>query len=395
MSTWTKQKLGDVADVFDCPHSTPIWADNGYFVVRNYNLSDGRIIREKASYTDFTTFTSRTKRAVPKQGDSILSREAPIGQVGYVNTNDKICLGQRVVLIRPKKVDSRYLLYQLISPSIQRQFKQSENSGATVSNLRIPLIENTIVQTPDFSIQKNIASVLSAYDDLIENNEKRIKILEEMAERLYREWFVKFQFPGHEKLCLIDSGTEYGKIPEGWEVKRFYDVVKNFDSKRKPISSIKRQEIQGIYPYYGAAKIIDYVNNYIFDGRYLLIAEDGSVITPDGKPMLQFVDEKFWVSNHAHIIQGEIISTEMIYLRMRQFSVSSLITGAAQPKITKENLSRVLFLIPNNEIKIRFGSLVKNLFDQVFNIERQNKILSKTRDLLIPQLVTGKREVKN
>jgi len=102
-------------------------------------------------------------------------------------------------------------------------------------------LENLQVEVPNLPTQTLIASVLSTYDDLIENNEKRIKTLEEMASRLYTEWFVKFQFPGHEKVKMVDSGTEFGLIPEGWAIKKFYDVVNNLDSKRKPISSMKRQ----------------------------------------------------------------------------------------------------------------------------------------------------------
>jgi len=400
MTNWTKQKIKEHCEITS---SKRIFAHE--YLKSGVPFYRGKEISAKQksnSEIDDPIFISRdkfedikSKFGAPQQGDLLLTSVGTIGNPYIVKESEEFYFkdGNLTWFKNFKGLNSQWLYYWLIAPQGKSELNKCM-IGASQKAYTINLLEGMEIKLLDLPTQTRIASVLSAYDDLIENNEKRIKILEEMAERLYREWFVKFQFPGHEKVRLIDSGTEYGKIPEGWEVKRFYDVVKNFDSKRKPISSIKRQEMQGVYPYYGAAKIIDYVNNYLFDGRYLLIAEDGSVITPNGKPMLQFVDEKFWVSNHAHIIQGEIISTEMIYLRMRQFSVNSLITGAAQPKITKENLSRVLFLIPNNEIKIQFGALVKNLFDQVFNIERQNKILSKTRDLLIPQLVTGKREVK-
>jgi Restriction endonuclease S subunits len=153
--------------------------------------------------------------------------------------------------------------------------------------------------------------------------------LEEMARSIYREWFVKFRFPGHEQAQMVDS--ELGLIPEGWEVKKFGEVSLNFDNKRKPLSSLQRAKISGKYPYYGAAKIFDYINNYIFEGRYLLVAEDGSVITKDRRPVLQLVDEKFWVNNHTHVIQGkEPISTNYLYLFMSDLDISGYITGAAQ-----------------------------------------------------------------
>jgi type I restriction enzyme S subunit len=224
-TTFKKVKLGDVAEIIDCPHSTPNWADKGIFAVRNYNLSNGRIVKEKCSYVDKETFELRTRRAMPKKGDCILSREAPIGSVGYVNSNEHICLGQRVVLIRPNDaIDSRFLLYQLLSSDIQNQFRQSDSSGSTVSNLRIPSIKKTDISITDINAQKIISSTIGAYDDLIENNERRIKILEEMAQRLYTEWFVKFKYPGHEKVRILDSGIQYGMIPEGWEVKKLREV---------------------------------------------------------------------------------------------------------------------------------------------------------------------------
>jgi len=414
MSTWTKQKLGDVADVFDCPHSTPIWADNGYFVVRNYNLSDGRIIREKASYTDFTTFTSRTKRAVPKQGDSILSREAPIGQVGYVNTNDKICLGQRVVLIKPKKVDSRYLLYQLISPSIQRQFKQSENSGATVSNLRIPLIENTIVQTPDFSIQKNIASVLSAYDDLIENNEKRIKILEEMAERLYREWFVKFKYPDHEKVRLIDSGTEYGKIPEGWEVKRLSEVASvvrgcSYSSEEIDdfvgdfyIVNLKSFNRGGGFRFDGAKYYSGKINdNQKLNTGDIVVAvtdmtTDRAVIARPAR--VPEIAGKITFSADVVKINSDTLPNNFIYELLSTYKFTEktkqMANGANVLHLKPSAILEFVALIPEKKILDQFDMLCKSISAEIDKLLKANDNLSKTRDLLIPQLVTGKREVK-
>ena len=172
------------------------------------------------------------------------------------------------------------------------------------------------IEVPDFSIdiQQKIAKVLSNYDDLIENNNKRIKILEEMAQKIYKEWFVDFKFPGHETTTF--KQTELGEIPNDWGVKFLHEVSELYDNKRKPLSSMQRENMRGLYPYYGAAKILDYINDYIFDGKYLLLAEDGSVITKDGYPVLQFVNAKFWANNHTHIMQGTAdVSTEFIYLK--------------------------------------------------------------------------------
>lgn len=336
----------------------------------------------------------KSKFGVPKEGDLLLTSVGTIGNPYLVKKGEEFYFkdGNLTWFRNFSGLDSKWFYYWLLSPEGKSELNKS-TIGSSQKAYTIQLLSKMQVSLPHISIQNKITSLLSSYDDLIINNEKRIKTLEEMAQRLYTEWLIKFKFPGHEKAKMIDSLL--GKIPGGWEVKKFYEVVHNFDSKRKPISTMKRANMKGKIPYYGAAKIIDYINNYIFEGRYLLIAEDGSVVTKEGKPVLQFVDEKFWVSNHAHVIQGKVLSTEIVYLRLNDMNIRPLITGAAQPKITKDNLSRVLFVVPEEKIKTQFESLVKVCFDEIFNLERQNKNLIAMRDLLITQLVTGKRELKN
>lgn len=185
MTQFKKFLLKDVAQVIDCPHSTPTWREEGIFVVRNYNLSNGKILKEKVSYVSEDEFLQRTKRARPTKGDIILSREAPIGSIGYINTDEPLCLGQRVVLIHPTKVDSKYLLYQLLSDKVQTQLLKSSGSGATVSNLRIPFIENIEIYAPEYSLQKKIGETISTYDDLVEKNEQSKQALNNTAQYIY------------------------------------------------------------------------------------------------------------------------------------------------------------------------------------------------------------------
>ncbi len=401
MATWTTKKLKELTTKIGSG-ATPRGGKDSYHkegtpLIRSLNIYDLSFSYDGLSFIDESQAKQLDNVTVEK--DDVLLNITGASVCRCTSVPDNLVpsrVNQHVAIIRAdrKNLLGKYLKYVLVSSAYKRELYGLARTGATREALTKIDIENFEIKLPDIEAQSLIASVLSAYDDLIENNEKRIKALEEMAQLLYTEWFVKFKFPGHEKVKMVDSGTEYGSIPEGWEVKRFYDVVNNFDSKRKPISSMKRQKIQGKYPYYGAAKIIDYINDYIFDGRYLLVAEDGSVITPDGKPMLQFVDEKFWVSNHAHIVQGKLLSTEILYLRLCRFNIKSLITGSAQPKITKDNLSRIVFIVPGEDVKNAFGAIVSHCFDEIFNLQKQDQNLSKTRDLLIPQLVTGKRIFK-
>ena len=267
------------------------------------------------------------------------------------------------------------------------------DAGSSNPSLNRNHIHTIPVLWPSPPIQRRIAGILSAYDDLIENSQRRIKILEEMARRLYREWFVHFRFPGHEDCRLVESPL--GEIPEGWEVKGLGEIADNFDRLRKPLSKIQRADLQGPYPYYGAAKVFDYVNDFIFDGEYLLMAEDGSVITSDRAPVLQLVNERFWSNNHTHVLRGRLpCSTHYLYLGLLEINISPYITGAAQPKITQENMNRIPFVCAPASIHHEFDNLVEPIVRQTQVLQGQIQNLRRTRDLILPLLLSGQIDVE-
>jgi type I restriction enzyme S subunit len=260
--------------------------------------------------------------------------------------------------------------------------------GASNPTLNRNHIHTLPIRRPPIEVQCRIACILSAYDDLIENNTRRIQILEQMAQMLYREWFVNFRFPGHEKVKMVES--EIGLIPEGWSAQSVGKVSLNFDSKRKPLSSIERSTRKGPYPYYGAAKIFDFIDDFIFDGVFLLVGEDGSVITPDNKPVLQLTDGKFWPNNHTHVIQGKApISAYYLYLRLADADVTGCVTGAAQPKITQANLNRIPVAAPTAQLLERFDATTTPMFLDIALLQKKNRNLRTTRDLLLPKLLSG------
>ena len=288
-----------------------------------------------------------------------------------------------------EKADARFIKYYIDFIKLQMQ---NISHGTTQDNLSVEKLLTFDFFTPPLSTQRKIAVILGNYDDLIENNTRRINILEEMAKTIYREWFIEFRFPGHENAKKVES--ELGMIPQGWEVKRLGEVSLNFDRLRKPLSGQVRSAIQGEYPYYGAASILDHVNDYLFDGRYLLIGEDGSVITKDGRPVLQLVAEKFWANNHTHVVQGKSpISTNFLYLLMSNVAISGYITGTAQPKINQENLNRIPLVSPPRDLLERFDQIVNPICDDIVILDRKNINLRKTRDLLLPKLISGELDV--
>ena len=285
-------------------------------------------------------------------------------------------------------------IYYLLKTYITHVKHLNAGSASGRENVNKSSFGNLEIEVHELPIQRKIAGILSAYDDLIENNTRRIEILEEMARSIYREWFVKFRFPGHEQVQMVDS--ELGLIPEGWEVKNFGEVSLNFDSKRKPLSSIQRTEMKGEYPYYGASGIIDYVENYILDGKYLLISEDGENLNSRKKPIAFFAYKKFWVNNHAHIVQGKPpISTEFLYLLISDLNIAGYITGAAQPKFSQANLNRIPLVVPTDDLLKLFNQIAENLLNQMEILGRKNDNLRQTRDLLLPRLISGEIDVKN
>ena len=197
------------------------------------------------------------------------------------------------------------------------------------------------------------------------------------AQAVYKAWFVEYKPFG-------------GNCPISWRVGSVDEIAEFFDSMRKPLSSLERADMARIYPYYGAVSIVDYVDDYIFDGEYLLLSEDGIYVVDDsGHPLLQHIIGKFWANNHAHILKGKAGFTEdSLYLFLSNTNMSPIVTGAAQPKINQANLKSFPITIPDSEVLDRFNSIVHPLFDGKLNNEKEIRKLETIRELLLSRLVS-------
>ena len=172
--------------IVDCPHSTAKDEGHGFPLIRTPNIGKGRLILDNVHRVCKEVYDKRNIRAIPQVNDIILAREAPAGNVALITKGQKVCLGQRTVLIRPNinKVNPEYLVYYMLSPKVQHDLQSSAN-GATVAHINMPKIRNLKIQIPNRVIQDKIATILSHYDSLIENYQKQIKLLEESAQRAY------------------------------------------------------------------------------------------------------------------------------------------------------------------------------------------------------------------
>ena len=206
------------------------------------------------------------------------------------------------------------------------------------------------VPVPEIEEQKKIVEAYKTIEKRIALKRKINDNLESQAYTIYMDWF-------------IDNGEQHGATNCSLS-----DVFEIFDSRRIPLSSQERAEREKIYPYYGAAGLLDYVDNFIFDGIFVLMGEDGSVVTEEGYPYLQYIWGQFWVNNHAHILQGKNgISTETLYLILKKTNIKEFVTGAVQAKMSQENLRSIPTITLKQDELAKFDSLIQPIFNLIRN----------------------------
>lgn len=390
---WKETKLGDVADVFDCPHSTPAWTTDGYFVVRNYNLSNGKIIRDKtSSYTDKKNYEERIKRAIPDVGDIILSREAPIGALGMVQDKEKICLGQRVVLIKPKKVIDRFLMYQMLSPIVQNEFKIAEASGSVVSNFRIPQIKDLLLLLPDIQEQKSIAAVLSAFDDKIDLLGEQNRTLEGIAQAFFKHWFIDFEFPDQNGKPYKSNGgkmidSEWGEVPERWRIGPLGDVLSLQYGK-----ALKEEERMGKgYPVIGSSGIVGYHDKFLVKDGGIVVGRKGTMGS------VIWVEDSFYPIDTTFFIEDKLGVGLLYfhYLLLLKQNFEKIGSDSAVPGLNRDSAYSIDVIIPSADDVTNFNSIVDPIFQKLRLNNSQIRTLSKIRDTILPKLVTGQLQIKD
>ena len=254
----------------------------------------------------------------------------------------------------------------------------------------------------DLNNQKNVAKIFSVLDEKIGINNQINAELEAMAKTLYDYWFVQFDFPDANGKPYKSSGgkmvyneTLKRDIPAGWEVCKLENIIKIHDSKRVPLSAKQREERKGEFPYYGATSIMDYVNGYIFDGEYVLLAEDGSVMNKNGFPVLQYIFGKTWVNNHAHVLEASSgYSNPLLHLFLQNIPVISMMSGSIQKKINQNNLCKTPILHPATHILEKINPVVGDIYAKLMETKKENNFLEKLRDWLLPMLMNGQVVVK-
>ncbi len=331
-------------------------------------------------------------------GDILFGKLRPYFKKVYSPKFDGVCSTDIWVLRAKQGIDQKFL-YFLVGSDIFLNKAIESSEGTKMPRASWDFIANYKFPIPSLDEQQQIAYILSSLDDKIELNRKMNKTLEEIGKALFKRWFVDFEFPNEQGKPYKSSGgrmvdSELGEIPEGWKVGYLGDVVENFDSKRIPLSSREREKRKGNYRYYGATGVLDYVDDYLFDGIYLLVGEDGTVITDKETAVTQYVWGKFWVNNHAHVLSGKKgFSTEVLKLFFEVTNIASYITGAVQPKLNQSNLNSILIVIPQDQILEEFCNCIESLFVKYRQIHNEIEHLTAIRDALLPRLMSGRLRV--
>jgi type I restriction enzyme S subunit len=384
--------------IVDCEHRTAPTAPEGYPLIRTPDIGVGRLNLETAQRVDEATYQEWTRRAKPQAGDLILAREAPVGNVGIIKPGAEPVLGQRTVLLRPRPeiVDPLFLNYLLCSPAI-RGWMDGVASGATVPHLNLSDIRSMeLPPLPPLPAQHKIAAILSAYDDLIENNKRRIKILEEMAQRIYREWFVHFRYPGHEGGRIVAS--DLGMIPDGWATRSFATLasyVNGFAFKpgdwcEEGLPIIKIRELKAgvtaATPRHPGPLDPKYE---VRDGDLLFSwsADLDAYLWTGGSGWLN--QHLFRVDPAPGIAKGFLFHA----LRDRMVAFRSLAQGTTMRHIKRAALEQVSVALPPEGVRSAFADIVDPIDALSLSLTKSIRSLSRTRDLLLPRLVSGAIDV--
>lgn len=405
-------RLSDICDaIVDCEHKTAPEGDGYAMSVGTKAIKNGRLELRGAKPVSEATYVAWTRRLRPVSGDLILAREAPVGDVVRVPDEPLICLGQRTVLIRPDatKVHPRFLHYWLLGPDAQGVMR-AQTGGATVGHLNVEDIRNLDLAPMPNSVGHQAASgeLLGSIDDLIENNRRRVGVLEEMARAIYREWFVKFRYPGHEAVPLVDSAL--GPIPEGWELStagaELSFIGGGTPSKSEPsywdggsVSWYTPTDLTKTGWRYAAPSERSITERGLAKSSARLFSAGSVMMTSRATLGVLAIATTEATTNQGFIVilPDERWSPGFIYewLDSQATELAALGTGATFKEITKGAFKRFPFVVPPQLLLDKYRVATQPLERQVHALEQLTRNLASLRDRLLPKLVTGQVDVSS
>jgi type I restriction enzyme S subunit len=422
MSSDEEILLSDICEaIVDCEHKTASSQMEGIPLIRTTDIENGKLKLTQAKKISESIYKEWSKRLEPEAEDIILAREAPVGEVGYVPKGQRVCLGQRTVLIRinPKLAYPRYILYRLCSKEV-RQKMASLAAGSVVSHLNMEDIRILpIGKLPSLDQQRIIGDFLGALDDKIEVNQRMNITLEAVGQAVFKRWFVDFEFPNKEgkpyKLSggeMVDS--ELGQIPKGWEVMKLGKVVRflrgvsytseDLGESENALVSLKSFirgggfSAEGLKPFTGKCKEEQILHSGDIVVAHTDLTQKAEVL---GKPALIRKDPKFKIlvaSMDLGIVRPiDRKSNSYIYYLLKSENFQNHIVGYANGTtvlhLSNKGVPEYLFAYPWSEVTAKFGEIVDNFFIKIEQNCEQSEVLIQLREILLPKLMSGKIRV--
>jgi type I restriction enzyme, S subunit len=358
---------------------TTDYVRDGVPVIRGQNLSSNTQLSLKNIVFVTESKADKLKYNCAYPGDIVFTQRGTLGQVGIIPKAKYkrylISQSQMKMAVDKSKADTKFIYYFFRLKGTTEYIKNiALQSG--VPHINLGILKKIKIPTPSLPIQKKIAAVLSAYDDLIENNNRRIAILEKMAEEVYREWFVRLRFPGHEKVKVVKG------VPEGWKVKKLKDIaVLNYGK-----SLIENNRVDGPYPVYGSSGIVGYHNKALVSGPGIVIGRKGNV----GNVI--WSDKDFYPIDTTYFIESNL---DLKYLFHLLKSLNFINNDAAVPGLNRDQAYSNPFLLPEPYLIGTFSKLVTPLQYKISKLKNINELLKQSRDRLLSRLMSGKIDVEH
>ena len=347
---WEQRKLGDVCNVYDGTHQTPRYTNSGVMFVSVEDietLESNKYITEEDFKSEFKVF--------PEYGDILLTRIGDVGSANVILDEIKRAYYVSLALLKPKDINSLFLLALLSSSSVQSEIWRRTLHIAFPKKINKNEINKVIVNQPSIPEQKKIGKLFFSLDQTITLHQRKLDKLQATKKALLQEMFPE---EGQDK-----PKRRFKGFTDAWEQRKLGDIVDFLDGQRKPLKESDR--IKGKYPYYGASGIIDYINDYLFDENLVLLSEDGANIIDRNYPICFIATGKYWVNNHAHVLKVKAgVIDKFICESLERLDYTKFNTGTAQPKLNQDICQKIVITIPNEDEQ----KCISEFLDRINNI---------------------------
>jgi type I restriction enzyme S subunit len=401
MKMWAEETLGELCSLItdgkhgDCRNED----DSGYYFISCKDVREGRIHYENSRQIVHGDFAETHRRTDLGPGDVLLTNSGTIGRLAIAPDDEKTqrtTFQKSVAILKPlpERITSHFLYYSLAA---NRARLINSAGGAAQKNLLLGELRRFTIRVPPLAEQAKIASTLSAYDDLIENNRRRIQLLEQVARLLYKEWFVHLRFPGHEHVKIKDG------VPEGWEngtVADFFDTTSGGTPSRKrpeffegDTNWVKTQELNEDFIFETEEKItteaLSKSSAKLFPSGTLLVSiYGGTNIGRTGILEMPSASNQACVALFPRHPFSNFIFAQLFFQNIRE-TLIGIAQGSAQTNISQQILRKVPMLMPSKTLMQNFLAALAPVYDQLKNLKLQNMRLEESRDLLLPRLMNG------